>query len=235
MQITQIPAFAPYSWYCLKHHAPLQCVFLLLTYLQHNRQSQHAHLARYYVDEVIDVFTSKERLVVPENSNRKIVGTEAKSETKPRSPAWSILVDLRYKIDISPHAKPPLFKPTVPIRCQPVPSALALHTISLSIGEKPHEAVTQEAKSGPGIVETSRASTTEPRLSSTRSTTVNDPHVNQINPTDLEQLLDLSHMDTWSSDSLSKVPEDFLLAHEDFLDFDNNLHMHDSLGHASYA
>lgn len=36
--------------------APLQCIFLCLTYLQCNPNLENRHTLRYLVDEVIDIF-----------------------------------------------------------------------------------------------------------------------------------------------------------------------------------
>lgn len=235
MQITQIPAFAPYMWYCLNHHAPLQCVFLILTYLQHNRHSEHAHLARYYVDEVTDVFTCNERRAKAGTNNQDLEGEEEGSQIKPKPFAWKILVDLRHRLDLPPHVDPPLFRPTVPIRCQPVSPAVALRTMSLSIGENPSEDGARDAIRGPGHAEAPRMSTTEPLLPSTRPVAVNDQHGDQPGHTTFEQLLDLSHLDTWSSNLLPKATEDFPPIYNDFADLDNAAHMQDNLDHTILA
>lgn len=232
MQITQIPAFAPYLWYCLNHQAPLQYVFLILTYLQHNRHSEHAHLARYYVDEVIDVFASLELPARARGNNQGLEATEGNLQLKPKPCAWRMLIDLQHKLDLPSTVSSPLFKPTAPIRCQPVPSTIALRTMSLSTGEKPGEDVSREALRGPGNGEAAPMPTTEPLLPPPRPLILNDQYGNRGNYTDIDQLLDLSQLDTWPSSLAPKGTEDYSLMQEDFAGFDNNVHMQDSMGHA---
>ena len=232
MQITQIPAFAPYLWYCLNHQAPLQYVFLILTYLQHNRHSEHGHLARYYVDEVIDVFASHELPARAERSSHGLEASEESPQIKPKPFAWRMLIDLQHKLDLPPNASSPLFKPTVPIRCHPVPSTVALRTMSLSTGEKPGEEVSREGLRGPGNGEAAPPSATEPLLPSTRPLILHDQYGNRGNYADIDQLLDLSQLDTWPSTLASKATEDYSLMQEDFAGYDNTVHMQDSMSHA---
>ena len=56
LQLIRVPAFTPYIWFCLTYCAPLQSVFLILTFLQHDRDSETENMAFYFVDEVINFF-----------------------------------------------------------------------------------------------------------------------------------------------------------------------------------
>lgn len=143
-----------------------------------------------------------------------------------------MLIDLQHRLDLPPTVSSPLFKPTVPIRCQPVPSTVALRTMSLSTGEKPGEDVSREGLHGSGSSEATRISTTEPLLPPTRPLILNDHYANRGNYTDIDQLLDLSQLDPWPSTLASKPSDDYSLMQEEFAGYDNTVHMQDSMGHA---
>ncbi|KAF2724385.1 hypothetical protein K431DRAFT_291882 [Polychaeton citri CBS 116435] len=60
----QTPAFSPWMWYFTTHYTPLQCIYVILTYLQDQPTGRTVDLARYYADEVIEVFApNKEELL----------------------------------------------------------------------------------------------------------------------------------------------------------------------------
>lgn len=125
LQLTRIPAFAPYAWFYSSHHAPLQCVFLILTYLQRNRDFAHAHLARHLVDEVIDVFAPDEQLRVYSKEGHY----SPRSTTQPgcQTPsAWRLLIALRQKHDFPPEVDQLPFKPSTPSRYQPSSPVVSL-------------------------------------------------------------------------------------------------------------
>lgn len=135
LQLTRIPAFAPYAWFYSTHHAPPQCVFLILTYLQRNRDSAHAHLARHLVDEVIDVFAPDEHLRVysKEGPNFPRSTTQYGCQTPS---TWRLLIALRQKHDLPPEVDQLPFKPSTPSRYQP--SAPVISPAAEVVSERPN-------------------------------------------------------------------------------------------------
>ena len=130
LQLVRTPAFASYTWFHLTHHGLFHCVFLVLTYLIYNRDSENAHLARYFVDEVIDIFVPDYRSLLGKSD--LLPGSQPDKRT---DEAWAMVIKLRSKLDIPSGSDHVSFKPSVPVRCVPLSSApLSGPTASL---EKP--------------------------------------------------------------------------------------------------
>ena len=137
MQLMRIPAFAPYSWFCISSQLPLQPVFLILTYLQDNKGCASRNIGRYFVDEVIDVFDSlPDRLCTHREDNHDPAAPSTASTNKQVPMAWKMLAELRSKLDHLPDEEQIQSKPVAPTRCQLVPPDIALRTISISNSEK---------------------------------------------------------------------------------------------------
>ena len=139
MQLVRIPAFAPYLWFCLKFQAPIQPVFLILTFLKYNKNYGNANLARHFADEVIDVFNSPMDLPVPQHGEGGQVPdiSSVNSSEKRQVPLpWGMLANLRNKLEDPLGEEQYKSKPLTPTRCQLVPPAIALRAMSLSTNEK---------------------------------------------------------------------------------------------------
>lgn len=61
LQMTQTPAFLPYSWFCCNHFGPLQSTFLILAYLQQKRNTDTEAQALFLIDEVLEFFIENGR------------------------------------------------------------------------------------------------------------------------------------------------------------------------------
>ncbi|EAW09506.1 C6 zinc finger domain protein [Aspergillus clavatus NRRL 1] len=93
LQLSQTPAFSPYAWFCCSHHGPLQCVFIILTYLTSFSDSEDALLFLSCVDETLHHF--KTHCQIPGSS-------PPTNEGKMRVPsAIQVLVELRERLDSS--------------------------------------------------------------------------------------------------------------------------------------
>ncbi len=99
-------------------------------------QLKNKQMIRYFIDEVIDIFASSARL---SSTGHGEIRNPAVSDVAPSDKqiplAWEVLVVLRNKTDLGPGADQPLFKPTVPIRCETLPPEIALHAMSLSTSQ----------------------------------------------------------------------------------------------------
>lgn len=188
----------------MKHHAPIQCVFLILTYLQYNRRSEHTLSARYYVDRVLDIYMPDAQSRHAETNFQALGETGGMAHVKPKSFIWTMLLDLRQKLDLPCDTAQPILKPTVPIRCQTVPSAIALHTRSLAKGDKSSPNTAQDPSQGPSYSDFVDTSVDESFLNSNPPLTGDSQYQDPATRLDIAQLLDFSELDSWSS---TLVPE----------------------------
>ena len=138
MQLVRIPAFAPYSWFCINFQTPLQPTFLILTYLRDNKNcgSGSGSLARHFVDEVLDVFSSPDERSFPRHEDHDHATPGAASSDKQVPLPWKMLLELRDRIDRSTYEEGNHFRPAAPTRCQLISPAIALRTMSLSTSGK---------------------------------------------------------------------------------------------------
>ena len=145
MQLVRIPAFAPYLWFCLKFQAPIQPVFLILTFLKYNKNYGNGNLARHFADEVIDVFNSPMDLTVPqhgEGGQAPDISSVNSSKKRQVPLPWGMLANLRDKIEDPIGEEQYKSKPVTPTRCQLVPPAIALRAMSLSTNESINAGIT---------------------------------------------------------------------------------------------
>ena len=149
MQLVRIPAFAPYSWFCINFQIPLQPAFLVLTYLRDNKNcgSGSGSLARYFVDEVLDVFSSPNERSFTQHEDHEHAASSAASPDKSIPLPWKMLVELRSKMDYSTSEEGSHFKPVTLTRCQLLSPAIALRTMSLSTNGKSSSSATIPAAS----------------------------------------------------------------------------------------
>lgn len=149
MQLVRIPAFAPYSWFCLNFQTPLQPAFLILTYLRDNKncEGNSGSLARHFVDEVLDVFSSPDERLFTQHDDHDLDAPDAASCDKQIPLPWKVLVELRSKIDHSTSEEGTHFKPVAPVRCQLVSPAIAQRTMSLATNGKSTNSTTIPAAS----------------------------------------------------------------------------------------
>jgi hypothetical protein len=105
LQVIQTPAFSPWVWFFTTHYAPLQCIFIILTYLQDHPKSATADHARYYADEVIEVFVPSEEELLFGGPGQAGQANEGYSFTGRTSrqmiPAWRMILLMRTKINAS--------------------------------------------------------------------------------------------------------------------------------------
>lgn len=203
VQLVRIPAFAPYSWFCKNFQTPLQPVFIILTYLQHNKGCGSEGLGRHFVDEVIDIFNfSDDRPFTHGEDRHDPAASSAASFDKQKPLPWQMLVKLRSKIANSPTEERSRFEPVAPIRCQLVPPAIALRTMSLSTSEKSSSSPTAAAGSysqeAPPAANGSMSPPTDPPA-------VNDQADSRGGDSMVENALDLSDFEAWCS-SLTQDP-----------------------------
>lgn len=94
---------------------------------------ENDQIIRYFVDEVIDIFVSSDgQLATGNREGRESASADTDSSGQQVSLAWRKLVELRRKIDLPSGVDQSLFKPTIPIRCETLPAAIALRAMSLS-------------------------------------------------------------------------------------------------------
>ena len=217
MQLIRIPAFAPFSWFCINNLAPLQFVFLCLTYMQYNRNPENSHNMRYLVDQVIDIFASSDRRPIAgheEGHNPAISDTLATD--KQISLAWRMLVLLRKKIDLPPGADQPLFKPAVLTRCDNLPAAIALRTMSLSTNETFTDHPITGAEPAPSGRLASHSALYEDHLSSTEPPVAPEHNERRDGDIDMDNMLEISDLAEWPS-SLIQEPEEYFHIDEGFV------------------
>jgi hypothetical protein len=102
LQLHRAPAFAPYMWFCSNYYGPLQCAFLTLIYLNHNRESENAQLARYCVDELIDHCISDHQQLDNDSIKEGPDNPTLKAQQEMMSLAKMVLVNLHKKLDLPP-------------------------------------------------------------------------------------------------------------------------------------
>lgn len=96
LRIYQIPAFAPYAWFCCSHYGPFQCTFIALLYLELFPNSGGSSRVRYIVDQAIQHFLAHYQ---PSPTSK----SPEESETNERVPlAIQILVEFHNRLS-SPH------------------------------------------------------------------------------------------------------------------------------------
>lgn len=203
MQLVRIPAFAPYLWVCTRSNGPLQPVLLILTYLQHNKGWQNGNLGRHFVDEVIDFFLIADHQ--PTDNRQDHCDDPAPSiQQIPR--AWGMLVSLRRRIDLPPHAERPVYKPAAPKRCELVAPAVAMRTMSLSVSENgdstPTVSTSSRSQLSSSTVNSATIPSTEPSVSSGRQESESGirGEAKTVNP------FDIPDFEAWCS-SLVQNPE----------------------------
>ncbi|KAK8017826.1 hypothetical protein PG993_014152 [Apiospora rasikravindrae] len=99
LQMLQTPAFSPWTWYFKAHYAPVQCIFIILTYLQDHHSSKAAEAARYYADEIIELFAPKgDDLVFGGPGGGQDDFTFAGKISKQMVSSWRAILMLRTKI-----------------------------------------------------------------------------------------------------------------------------------------
>ena len=193
MQLVQIPAFAPYSWFCKSCLPPLQPVFLILTYLQYNRDWKNRKVALHLVDGVFDVFNSPDDWSTADRGNDDDA-TVPSNEQMPS--AWRMLMDLRHKLDLPLSMERPTYEPLAPIRCHLVSPDIALQTKALATGNKSDISDTTPAtRHSPEIVSSLMLHSS---LSTTPFVLVGQ-QVSEQEVIDTEKPLDMSDLDTWCS------------------------------------
>lgn len=212
MQLVRIPAFAPYSWFCINSPTPLQPVFLILTYLQDNKNRGNGDLGRHFVDEVIDVFSSADdRSFSHREDRRDFAAPSAASSDKQIPLPWKLLVELRSKIDHPPNEERAHFKPVAPTRCQLVPPAIALRTMSLSTSGKSTSTSTQAASSRSEIAPPTANGPMSPPIDPAVG---NGQYESGGGDSEGANPLDTSDFEAWCS-SLTQDPDTYLVENQD--------------------
>ncbi|KAL8688171.1 MAG: hypothetical protein Q9218_005853 [Villophora microphyllina] len=100
LQMIQIPAFSPYSWFCSIHFGPLQSAFLILAYLQQKRDADTEAQALFLIDEVLDFFEDigqDNRPTVDQRSESKQESRNL-STSRRASVAWQNLKAMRVQL-----------------------------------------------------------------------------------------------------------------------------------------
>lgn len=195
LQLLRIPAFEPYSWFCSNTQTVVQPVFLILTYLQYNRDQRNRALERHLVDEVIDIFAHHKRPAALNETCGGLPGSNGASLNRSMSLEWRMLVALRKKIDLPFAAEQPLFKSSEPIRCQLVVPEIALRMMSLSSSET--------AASSPSTLGSS-SSLVPPYITENSVLASIEPHSewqqyeSQGRHVEADDLVDIFDLDTWS-------------------------------------
>ncbi|KAN0066993.1 hypothetical protein V8E54_014917 [Elaphomyces granulatus] len=129
LQLHRAPAFAPYMWFCSSYYGPLQCAFLTLIYLNHNRESENAQLARYCVDELIDHCISDHQQLDNDSIKEGPDNPTLKAQQEMISLTKKVLINLHKKLDLPPEndERPP--RPFDPLSCR-FQSSSSLHFTS---------------------------------------------------------------------------------------------------------
>lgn len=194
----------PYAWFCSAQSAPLQSVFLILIYLRHNRDSDNAHLALYFVDEVVEFFTSEES---PYSSavGKQIQGASGPNVTsKQTTTAWTVLRAFRAKLDLPFEIDQKLSEPAIPRRC--------LNPMSLSPPIS-HADKVSSTRSVTVAVPTTSYADQDFSANTPVSTTLNIPrpgnYIGYCADSGADMLLDILDLDTWSS-SLAQDADNLL-------------------------
>ena len=208
MQLVRIPAFAPYSWFCIKFQTPLQPAFLILTYLRDNKNcgSGRGSLARHFLDEVLDVFSSPDERSFTQHEDHELAAPSAASSDKQIPLPWKMLVELRSKIDHSTCEEGTHFKPVTPTRCQLVSPAIALRTMSLSTSGKSTSSATIPAASRSEIAHPAANGPPSPPI----DPLVDNGQYDSGGDSEGANLLDTSDFEAWCS-SLTQDADQYLV------------------------
>ena len=207
-QLLSNPAFSTYTWFCINHLGPLQCVFLCLTYLQYNRASENQRVIYYYVDEVFRIFAS--------SAKQSNAGHGEGHERAPSEPtlgdrqiplAWRRLVELRNKLELPPDTDQPLFESKATVRCETLPSAIALRTISLASSDTNSNPPTRGLEPVSSGKTVSHTTSNGYSLPSNESQAIFDHAEGPISDAEMDNILDISDLAEWSS-SLVQDPQD---------------------------
>ena len=168
-------------------------MFLILTYLQYNRDWSNRKAALHLVDGVFDVFNSPDDWSTADRGNDDDATVPSNEQT---SSAWRMLINLRHKLDLPLGMERPTYEPLAPIRCHLVSPDIALQTKALATGNKSDISDTFPAtRHSPDIV-------SSPMLRSSLSTTpfvLNGQQMNRQEVIDTDNPLDMSDLDTWCS------------------------------------
>lgn len=187
-------------------------MFLILAYLQDNKNCANGNLGRHFVDEVIDVFSSPDDRPFHHREDRHDPAKPSALSSDKETPLlWKMLAELRSQIDHSSREEPTHVKPVAPTRCQLVPPAIALRTMSLSTNEK--------STSSPTIPAASRSEVARPAANVATSPPI-DPAVADGHShsgggdSEGDNPLDTFEYEEWCA-SLTQDPNAFFLGDQD--------------------
>ncbi len=217
MQLLRIDAFAPYSWFCINHLAPLQCIFLCLTYLQCNPNLENRHTSRYLVDEVIDIFGFDTKLSAGHRGEHDPALSDTAPSAKQISLAWRMLIALRKKLDLPPGADQHLFKPAVPIRCEKLPPGIALRAMSLSTSKTVTDPLIRGAEPAPNGSLISYSALYGHHPQSAEPSVMHNHDEGRVGHIDKDDVLDISDLAAWSS-SLTRNLDEYFHTGQDIVD-----------------
>lgn len=210
MQLLRIDAFAPYSWFCINHLAPLQCVFLCLTYLQCNPNLENGQTLRYLVDEVIDIFCSDTaELSAGHGGEHNPALSDTTPSAKQVSLAWRMLVALRKRLDLPYGADKPMFKPAVPIRCETLPPGIALRAMSLSTGGTVTDPSTRGSEPAANGSSISHSALNGHHPQPAEPSVMHNHDEGRVGNIDKDNVLDISDLAAWSSSLTQNLDEYF--------------------------
>jgi len=190
LQLIAVPSFEPYSWCLLNRRTTLQCVFLILIYVHNHPESSQNHLARYFADEMIDLYAPEESLAHESKEHKEPVQTDAQTAA-----AWRKLRAIRTKL-----AVPNSMDPPVRISCQP--SVMNCSKILKFIATPTYPTL---------LASSSLDGSSEGTSSIAASTYLTDssqlPSRDEFeDPCDIDNMLDISKLVEWSA-SLTEDPE----------------------------
>ena len=176
----------------MKPNIPLQCVFLLLTYLRHNQDSEIASLTRYLIDETIETFASSTHLSDYDTSE-----SNGKADNQ-ASAAWRMLLTFRRKLDLAPGVEEPSAKAAVPFRCLPLSPAISLAS---KVNPERYNHNTRSLSAGDWERNAPSFMAGDPPITSEYA--------------DESDLLDISDLVAWSSSLMENTNEYLLQGHEE--------------------
>lgn len=107
-----MPAFTPYLWFFTTNLHTVQAILIILSYLRHDPYCQDAQIARYLVDEALEVLETSDistRLATPTNEDLSVDNEDrsidAESENGPPA-VWRLLKAMRMELDTLMVQKP---------------------------------------------------------------------------------------------------------------------------------
>ncbi|RDW95157.1 hypothetical protein BP5796_00920 [Coleophoma crateriformis] len=125
IQLVRTPSFSPYRWFLVTRLPPIQPVYLILVHLKRHPNSTEIQLARYFTNEIFQVFDSEKQGPLDPLYPHKPSSQVAQ--------AWNMLKALHARIDSDPDFETPPDMGGSPSSTTPSLDISGLEAWSLSI------------------------------------------------------------------------------------------------------